>query len=308
MRCDVLASLTVTNTNRFMLTAILGTLLVLASMKPGMAQTQQTAAIEPSASEDQAAELGKQASNPLSSGWLMQTQQNNNWVGMPLKHGDQVQSDLLFQPLVNVKLTADWTLFVRPILTLVNSTPYVAPSGHDDRTTAFGDTVLAFAIAPHPLLGGHLMLGAGPTFIFPTATENQLGQQTWQLGPDVGAVWLGRHFIAYAFPQQWFKIGGSGPKTNQLSALMDFTYFLKNGWSIGTEPNTLVNWQAPSGQRVTLPIGPQVGKMCKCGHTPTLFQLQFQYYPVRPSADGPRWNVQLQMTPTIPALFGGKIF
>jgi hypothetical protein len=203
----------------------------------------------------------------------MQTQQNYNWVGMPLKMGDRIQSDLLFQPLVNFKLTDDWTLFARPILTFVNSTPYVGASGHDHRTTAFGDSVFAFALAPHPLIGGHLVLAAGPSFIFPTATENLIGQHTLQLGPDVGAVWLGKHFIAYAFPQQWFKIGGSGPKTNQLSALLDFTYFFKGGWSIGTEPNILVNWQAPSGQRGTLPVGPQVGKMCKCGHTPTLFQV-----------------------------------
>jgi hypothetical protein len=94
--------------NRFIVTAILGTLLVLAGIQPGMAQTQESAtaqtsgapndsaAIEPSAKGGQtAAELGKQASNPLSSGWLMQTQQNNNWVGMPLNYGDRVQSDLL---------------------------------------------------------------------------------------------------------------------------------------------------------------------------------------------------------------------
>jgi len=307
--------------NRFIVTAILGTLLVLAGLKPGMAQTQQSAAaqtsgtpndsvaIETSPSQDQTvAELGKQATNPLSSGWLMQTQQNNNWVGMPLNYGDRVQSDLLYQPLVNVKLTEDWTLFARPILTFVNSTPYVGAGGHEHRTTAFGDMVLAFAIAPRPLLGGHLVLAAGPTFIFPTATENLIGQRTWQLGPDVGAVWLGKHFIAYAFPQQWFKIGGSGPKTNQLSALLDFTYFFKSGWNIGTEPNILVNWQARSGQRVTLPIGPQVGKMCKCGHTPTLLQLQLQYYPIHPTIYGTKWNIQLQITPTIPALIKGKIF
>ena len=238
----------------------------------------------------------------------MQTQQNYNWVGMPLKMGDRIQSDLLFQPLVNFKLADDWTLFARPILTFVNSTPYVGASGHDHRTTAFGDSVFAFALAPHPLIGGHLVLAAGPSFIFPTATENLIGQHTWQLGPDVGAVWLGKHFIAYAFPQQWFKIGGSGPKTNQLSALLDFTYFFKSGWSIGTEPNILVNWQAPSGQRVTLPVGPQVGKMCKCGHTPTLFQLQLEYYPLHPTIYGPKWNIQLQITPTISALIKGKIF
>jgi len=265
MRCTVLSNSRMINMNRFRATAILGTLQVLAAIKPGMAQTQESAAaltsgtpndsaaIEPSASQDQsAAELGKQASNPLSSGWLMQTQQNNSWVGIPLNHGDRVQSDLLFQPLVNFKLTDNWTLFARPILTFVNSTPYVDASGQDHRTTAFGDMVLAFAIAPHPLLGSHLLLAAGPTFIFPTATENLIGQHTWQLGPNVGAVWLGKHFIAYAFPQQWFKVGGTGPKTNQLSALLDFTYFFKSGWNIGTEPNILVNWQARSGQRLTL--------------------------------------------------------
>src|SRR5215469_6289990 len=102
-----------------------------------------------------------------------------------------------------------------------------------------------------------------PHVYLSTATENLIGQHTWQLGPDVGALWLGKHFIAYAFPQQWFKIGGSGPKTNQLSAILDFTYFFKSGWNIGTEPNILVNWQARNDQRVTLPVGLQVGKMCK---------------------------------------------
>ena len=42
--------------------------------------------------------------------------------------------------------------------------------------------------------------------------------------------------------------------------------------------------------------------MCKCGGTPTLIQLQTQYYVVRPDAGGPKWNIQLQVTPTIPAL------
>jgi hypothetical protein len=79
-----------------------------------MAQTQGSQSGDQSQSAE---ELGKRAANPLSAGWLMQTQQNNNWVGMPLKMGDRVQSELLFQPLVNAKLTQDWTLFARPVLT-----------------------------------------------------------------------------------------------------------------------------------------------------------------------------------------------
>jgi hypothetical protein len=288
---------------------ILCTVFMVSGTKSGISQTQELAANEQAGDQHQsAAELAQQATNPLSSSWLMQTQQNNNWVGMPLNMGDQIESNLLFQPLMNVKLTDKWTLFARPIFTMLNSTPYVDKTGKNQRTTALGDTVLAFNLSPRPLLGGHLMFGAGPTFIFPSATDHRLGQHTWQGGPNVGVVCLGKNFIAYAFPQQWFKIGGSGPKTNQLSLLWDFTYFLKEGWSIGTNPNVLVNWQAPSGQQVTLPIGPQVGKLVKVGRTPTLIQLQLQYYPVHPSVYGPKWNVQLQITPTIPSLIKGKIF
>lgn len=125
--------------------------LTLAGTNSGIAQTQQSTADHQSSSENNslttegsgtesqsAAELAKQASNPLSSGWLMQTQQNSSWVGMPSNQGDRVQSQLLFQPLVNVKLTDQWTLFTRPILTLFNSTPYVDPAGLGKRTTGFG--------------------------------------------------------------------------------------------------------------------------------------------------------------------------
>lgn len=274
----------------------------------GMAQTQESAANANQQSEDQAAELGKKATNPLSTSWQMQIEQNNNWMRMPLKMGDRVQSNLLYQPLLNVKLTDNWTLFTRPVLTLFNSTPFVNLSRQGERTTAFGDTVLAFAVAPRPFFGGHLTVAAGPTFIFPTASDRLLGQHTWQLGPDVGVVWSGKHFIAFVFPQQWFKIGGGGAKTNQLSTLWDFTYFFKNGWNIGTHPNFLVNWQAPRSQRLTFPIGPQIGKMCKFGGTPTLIQLQFQYYAVHPTINGPKWGVQLTITPTIPSLIKRTIF
>jgi hypothetical protein len=262
----------------------------------------------PSGDQSQsAAELGKQAANPLSAGWLLQTQQNSNWVEMPANGGERIQSDLLFQPLMNARLTEDWTLFVRPVVTLFNSTPAVNPNQSEGRRTGFGDSVLAFAFAPRPFFNGRLTLAAGPTFIFPTASDHLLGQHTWQLGPDFGVVLSGRHFIAFAFPQQWFKIGGSGAKTNQLNANSGFSYFFKNGWSVGTQPNLAVDWQAPRNQRVTFPIGPQVGKLCKCGGTPTLVQLQLQYFAVRPSV-GPKWGVQLQVTPTIPALIKRALF
>ena len=277
----------------------------------GFAQTQATTTNGTQTSGDQdqsAAALAQEASNPFASSWLMQLQQNNNWTEMP--RGDdhtRVQSNLVFQPLMSLRLTEKQGLIIRPMVTIVNSIPHFDQSGQNERTAGFGDTVLAFAL-PRSLLGGRLMVGAGPTFIFPTASKDLLSQDTWQVGPDAGAALLGKNFIAYAFVQQWFKVGGDGGDTNQMNGTFNFTYMLANGFTIGTQPNLSVDWEAPEDNRVAFSIGPQIGKLCRCGGLPTLFQLQVQYYPVRPDVAGPKWNIQLQATPTIPALIKKALF
>jgi Putative MetA-pathway of phenol degradation len=293
------------------LITILGAVLAFACVaNAGFAQTQATTTngTQTSGDRDQsAAAMAQEAANPFSSRWLMQMQQNNNWMDMPLESGNRMQSNVMFQPLLSVALSDKWGLYIRPVVTMVNSLPHLDQNGQSERTNGFGDTVVGVAAA-HPLFGGRLVLGAGPTFAFPTASERELGQDTWQIGPDVGATLLGKNFIAYAFVQQWFKVGGDGRKTNQMNAVFNYTHAFTNGWTIGTQPNLSVDWEARDGDRVAFAVGPQVGRMCKCGGTPTLFQLQFQYYPVRPSAAGPRWNVQLQVTPTISALVKKTLF
>ena len=213
----------------------------------------------------------------------MQIQQNNNWTDMPLDHGRRMQSDLQFQPLMSVSADREVGAVHPSGRHMVNSLPPLDQNGQSERTAGFGDTVLGVAAA-RPLFGGRLMVGAGPTFIFPTASQRQLGQDTWQFGPDVGATLLGKNFIAYAFVQQWFKVGGDGRDTNQMNAVFNFTRTFANGWTIGTQPNLSVDWEARGDERVTFSIGPQVGKMCKCGGTPTLFQVQVRVLPGSPES------------------------
>jgi hypothetical protein len=291
------------------LTTILGVALAVACVaNSGLAQTQATNATRSSADQDQSgAALAQEATNPFSSSWLMQIQQNNNRMDMPSGHGDRMQSNLMFQPLMSMRLTNEWGLYLRPVLTTVNSLPHLDQHGDSERTAGFGDAVLGVAAA-HPLLGGRLVVGFGPTFIFPTASQRALGQDTWQVGPDAGVTLLGKHFIAYGFLQQWFKVGGDGAKTNQMSGVFNYTYSFENGWTLGTQPSLSVDWQAPGDQGVAFSIGPQVGKICRCGGLPTLVQVQVQYYPVRASVGGPKWNIQLQVTPTIPALIKKALF
>jgi hypothetical protein len=65
-----------------------------------------------------------------------------------------------------VALSDKWGLYMRPVVTMVNSLPQLDQNGHSERTNGFGDTVLGIAAA-RPLLGGRLVLGAGPRSRFP---------------------------------------------------------------------------------------------------------------------------------------------
>ena len=67
-----------------------------------------------------------------------------------------------------------------------------------------------------------------------------------------------------------------------------------------------VDWEASSGNKVSFPVGLQVGKLRKLGPMPVKFDLQVQYYAVRPQVYGPKWNLQVQITPILPALIGRK--
>src|ERR1700758_1722311 len=70
-------------------------------------------------------EASKQALNPLANVWMMQIQQNTNWIGMPGNKGNRVQSNLQFQPLMSVKLTDDWNLITRPVIQMFRTTPFL---------------------------------------------------------------------------------------------------------------------------------------------------------------------------------------
>jgi hypothetical protein len=294
---------------RFITRTVLVVALTAACLNSGMAQAQELTAHEPTAAEnDSAAEASKQAANPLASVWLMQFQQNNSWLGMPANGGNRVQSNLQFQPLMSVKLTDDWSLVTRPVLQLFNATPSQDQAAPSNRVTGFGDTAVALALSPGHRLVGNWLLAAGPTFIFPTATDSRIGQDKWQVGPAAAVGYVGKNFVTYVFPQQWFSVGGDGRRTRQMSLIYAFVRTLPNGWTVGTNPNMFVDWEAPSGNKVSFPVGLQVGKLRKLGPMPVKFDLQVQYYAVHPQVYGSKWNVQLQITPILPSLINRKVF
>jgi hypothetical protein len=259
---------------------------------------------------DEATEVNKELSNPISSIWALQIQENTFFIHPGIEDKSSRNSvNVQFQPVLPLALTDDWNLITRPVFQVVNSVPVPTRTGVVYQATGFGDTILATLLSPSPKLAGPWLLGAGPTFIFPTGTTTNVGQKKWQLGPGGVFGYLGEHYIVGIFPQQWFSVGGNGSKqTSQMNVQYFASYFLPHGWSVGTSPNVLINWYASNANKVTFPIGLNVSKVQKLGILPVKFQVQGQYMPVNPSVFGQRWNIQVAITPVIPKLIKGNIF
>lgn len=76
---------------------------------------------------------------------------------------------------------------VRPSFSLVT-----VPDGRGGPRTAFGDMQLFdLAILPWPGKESGLLMGIGPLFVFPTASDRLAGQGAWQVGPAFGMVYKG---------------------------------------------------------------------------------------------------------------------
>ena len=251
-------------------------------------------------------EVNKELSNPISSIWALQLQENTYWLNKP----DRNVVNLQFQPVLPLALNDNWNLITRPVFQVMNSTPYVNESGNLHRVTGFGDTILATLLSPSPKLAGPWLLGAGPSFIFPSASNSRLGQNKWQIGPAGVFGYLGEKWLAGVFPQQWLSVGGPGSQTlSQMNIQYFFVYLPGNGWGIGTSPNMLVNWYAnKSANMVTFPIGLNISKVIKIGPLPVKLSVQGQYMPVHPNAFGQKWNLQFAITPVIPKLIKGNLF
>jgi hypothetical protein len=286
-------------------------LLLLAT--PASAQTQ-TNEVETLLGQAEASlrDIGRQINNPISP--LSSVTFDNSITSLD---GGGLDDDLsyagMFQPFIPVRLDKlglerfTWTRDLRIITQL--SIPFfetvpLVPGPGDDRKTGFGDVQLASVIAPSRTSG--VLWGIGPTFIFPSASNDTIGQGRWQAGPAAVAGYLGSKWTAYLVAQQWWSFAGDDdrPHTRQLCLEYVLLRSLPNNWLVGMQPSMEVDWTESGDNKVLFPIGVGVGKTVRIGKLPVQIWVEADYYAVRPDdLSSPRWGIDIQIIPVIGELF-----
>ena len=270
----------------------------------------------PQGNEHTLTELNKQLTNPVGNLWSITFQQNNYVLTIPGRGSSHWSSNLQFQPVLPIALTPNWNLITRPVIPLFTSMPYFQQATYSSsyeelrRSTAFGDIILMEQLSPSPKLVGNWLLGVGPTFVFPTASDVQNGQGKWQVGPSAIVGFISKKWILAAFLQDWISFAGQSNRdsVHQMNLQPIASYFLPGGWAIGYSGNILANWRArDSGEVWTVPLGIGVSKVVKFGKLPIKISVAGQYMPVHPENFGQKWNIQLMVTPVVPKLVKGNL-
>jgi len=119
--------------------------------------------------------LAKKLANPIASLISLPLQLNSDTDIGPDDDGDRTALNV--QPVIPFTLNEDWNVISRTIVPIVSQDD-VFPGAGDQ--FGLGDVVQSFFFSPAQ---SSPIWGAGPVFLIPTATEDELGTEKWGAGP-----------------------------------------------------------------------------------------------------------------------------
>jgi hypothetical protein len=283
---------------------LFGTLVLGAafSTRPALAQTA-TPAPSPSASPSaetpaqsaaEAQKLQALAANPIASLVSIPFQYNMNFNYGIYRGTQQV---LNVQPVIPTDLGGGHTLVSR-IVTPFIGLPAIAPNVGSQ--IGLGDLNPQFYYVPKQ---GTVMVGYGPTFVFPTGTSQWVGQGKWAIGPDAVIVVSQKNVVYGLLANNVWSVAGDPSRASVNQALFQgfSSWSLAHGLSVGVTSTTTVNWNAPGANKWTVPIGPTIFQLMKFGEGMggqiggAIF-----WNAVRPQY-GSTWTARIQLTILQPA-------
>jgi hypothetical protein len=179
----------------------------------------------------------------------------------PANFGTNLQTNqLIIRPLIPripPRTFLPFTQLIRPTFALLT-----LPSSRGGTRTEFGDLpVFDIAVLPWPdRKKTGLLIGVGPTLVFPTATSKSAGQGAWQAGPALGAIYVGIPGLLVGFiAQNPVSFAYTSPSCNPQNTLQIqpvLALHLWDKWYLrSAEANWSMSWHQHSPTLLPLSLG-----------------------------------------------------
>jgi len=241
-------------------------------------------------------DLAKALSNPVAAMISVPFQFNFDGQIGPARDGSRLTLNV--QPVIPIKLTADWNLISRTIMPVINQNDIFPGAGSQ---FGLGDVTQSFFFSPRPIpLGGgaHFIWGAGPVFLLPTGTDPLMTADKWGAGPTaVGLVQSG-HWTVGMLANYIQSFAGNGAREVRSTFLQPFvSYTTKDAWTFTL--NTESTYDGV-GNQWTVPVNFMISKLVKIGHHPVSIGGGVRYYVESPEGGPHGWGGRAVVTLLFP--------
>jgi hypothetical protein len=241
-------------------------------------------------------ELVKELANPISS--LISVPFQNNFEFDLGPNNDGFKYTLNFQPVIPLSLTKDWNVIIRTIVPIIDQSDVIAP---DTSQGGLSDTTQSFFFSPKKPVAG-MIIGAGPVFLYPSATDDFLGSEKWGAGPTIVLLKQeGPWTVGLLFNHIWSFAGDDHRNYVSSTFLQPFiAYATKTKTTFTLNTESTYDWH---NEQWTVPINLLVSQLIKVGKQPVQLGLGAKIYAEGPSG-APEWGIRFVVTPLFPT--GGK--
>jgi hypothetical protein len=191
---------------------------------------------------------------------------------------------------------------IRPSVSLVT----IPKNKGSSTRTEFGDMQLFDAfVLPWPGRRSGLLMAAGPTFLFPTATYKTAGQRSWQVGPMFGAIYKGVPWLLTGFLiQNPISFAYTSPESRPSSTLLFQPLVLvsvSGGWYVkSADSSWTMGWREHAA--TLLPVSFGIGRVIvREGLPPINLSVSGEWMAYRQfAAVAPQTTVRFGMTVAFP--------
>ncbi len=194
------------------------------------------------------------------------------------------------KPVIPVSLTEEWNLISRTIVGYIDQEDIFPGAGSQ---SGISDILQSVFFSPkEPTARGGWIWGAGPVFLIPTASDDQLGGEKWGAGPT-GVVLKQAGSWTYGFLANhvWSFAGDSDRSHISNTFLQPFvSYTTKTATTFGLNTESTYNWKI---EEWSVPINASVSQVLKIRDQLIQLKAGVRYWADSAPMDPEEWGVKI---------------
>jgi hypothetical protein len=240
--------------------------------------------------EESAEELAKKLSNPVAAMISLPLQYNYDEEIGPARDG--TKSTLNIQPVAPFSLNDDWALISRTILPVVDQSDVFPGSGSQ---TGIGDITQSLFFSPTKPGPGGLIWGAGPAFLIPTGSEDELSAKKWAVGPTIVMLKQEKSLTLGLLANHLWSVAGDDDRSDLSNTFFQpfLSHTTKTAWTYGINAESSYDWKT---EQWSVPINLTIAKMQKIGGKHMSITGGVRYWAESPDNGPHGWGVRFVWT------------